>query len=276
MSLPEYTHQKDLRTRAALGRIRLWLSQGELDSARMAFEQLQMTWPIAEGSDVHGYALIVRSVLERKGGDVPSGLKSAERAKRIYQKLGNNRMELDARLERYRCLRELGKADKALAELEEYNLLNSRLLAEENRLEVYGNTLKYNYEKKALADSLEITAIEDRRRSEKRLQGQRQMGLSGLLIGALVFVGVVWIQRNKIQQERNKSDALLANILPEVVARELKETGQSEARFFEGACVVFTDFSGFTEWGSQDISGERCFFIQLCFTPFPIIKPTID
>jgi len=268
LSLPEYDHQKDQRIRAGLGRIRIWLSQNELDSARIAFEQMHTSSQIAEGSEVYGYALIVRSVLERKRGDAPSGLSSAEMAKRIYQKLGNKRMELDARLERYRCLREMGKADEALAELEAYNQLNGQLLAEENRLEVYGNTLKYSYDKKALSDSLEIKAIEERRRSEKRLQSQRQIGLSGLLLGALAFVGVVWIQRNKIRIERNKSDALLANILPEEVARELKEKGRSEARFFEGACVLFTDFSGFTEWSAQREASEVVAAVNRCFRMF--------
>ena len=49
-----------------------------------------------------------------------------------------------------------------------------------------------------------------------------------------------------IARERQKADDLLLNILPESVARELKETGKSAPVYFESATVLFTDFAGFT------------------------------
>ncbi len=50
----------------------------------------------------------------------------------------------------------------------------------------------------------------------------------------------------EIAQERDRSENLLLNILPEETARELKEKGHSEARLFAQATVLFTDFAGFT------------------------------
>ena len=46
---------------------------------------------------------------------------------------------------------------------------------------------------------------------------------------------------------QEKSDALLANILPQAIIEELKAKGHSEPRRFEEASILFTDFSGFTE-----------------------------
>jgi class 3 adenylate cyclase/tetratricopeptide (TPR) repeat protein len=49
-----------------------------------------------------------------------------------------------------------------------------------------------------------------------------------------------------IDNERNKSDHLLRNILPEETVIELKEFGKVKAQRFESVSVMFTDFKGFT------------------------------
>ena len=46
---------------------------------------------------------------------------------------------------------------------------------------------------------------------------------------------------------QEKSDALLANILPQAIIEELKAKGHSEPRRHEEASILFTDFSGFTQ-----------------------------
>ena len=46
---------------------------------------------------------------------------------------------------------------------------------------------------------------------------------------------------------QEKSDALLANILPHAIIEELKSTGATEPRRHEEASILFTDFSGFTQ-----------------------------
>lgn len=46
--------------------------------------------------------------------------------------------------------------------------------------------------------------------------------------------------------EKEKSDTLLLNILPEEIAEELKAKGESEAKLHENVTVFFTDFVNFT------------------------------
>lgn len=58
-----------------------------------------------------------------------------------------------------------------------------------------------------------------------------------------------------IQEEKNRSDSLLLNILPKETAQELKETGQVEAKKFESITVLFTDFKDFTR-SSVDLTPE--------------------
>ncbi|MFO1189904.1 MAG: adenylate/guanylate cyclase domain-containing protein [Alphaproteobacteria bacterium] len=53
--------------------------------------------------------------------------------------------------------------------------------------------------------------------------------------------------RAEIAAERDKSERLLRNILPDAVARELKEKNSVVPRFYESATIMFADFEGFTK-----------------------------
>ncbi len=56
----------------------------------------------------------------------------------------------------------------------------------------------------------------------------------------------LFIQRNLLQTEREKTEQLLRNILPEHTIDELKVSGRSTARHYPAASVLFTDFVNFT------------------------------
>ncbi|MDX9973638.1 MAG: adenylate/guanylate cyclase domain-containing protein [FCB group bacterium] len=49
-----------------------------------------------------------------------------------------------------------------------------------------------------------------------------------------------------IQEERDKSDRLLLNILPARIADELKQTGKTKPELFDDVTVLFSDLVGFT------------------------------
>ncbi len=52
---------------------------------------------------------------------------------------------------------------------------------------------------------------------------------------------------SELVSAQEKSDALLANILPQAIIAELKTSGGTEPRRHEDASILFTDFSGFTQ-----------------------------
>ena len=68
--------------------------------------------------------------------------------------------------------------------------------------------------------------------------------------------------------EKEKSDTILLNILPEEVANELKETGGSEARLYDNVSVLFTDFVGFTMIAEQMTAKELVSELHNCFKSF--------
>lgn len=54
-----------------------------------------------------------------------------------------------------------------------------------------------------------------------------------------------------IEEEKNRSNNLLLNILPEETALELKKNGKVQAKKFESVTVLFTDFEGFTHYAEK-------------------------
>jgi len=93
-------------------------------------------------------------------------------------------------------------------------------------------------------------------------------------VGTLVFfviAVILYIQRRRIRKERNRSNALLLNILPTEVANELKATGESEARLYNNVTVLFTDFVNFTGISEQLSPTELVAEIHKNFTAFDAI-----
>jgi class 3 adenylate cyclase len=72
----------------------------------------------------------------------------------------------------------------------------------------------------------------------------------------------------QLSAEKDRSEELLLNILPAEVAEELKRTGAAEARHFDAATVMFTDFKGFTSLAEQVDPAELLRELNACFKAF--------
>ena len=55
------------------------------------------------------------------------------------------------------------------------------------------------------------------------------------------------LQKAALEVEKDKSDKLLANILPAETAEELKNKGKAQTRYYRMVTVMFTDIQGFTK-----------------------------
>ena len=58
-------------------------------------------------------------------------------------------------------------------------------------------------------------------------------------------------KNRQIQDEQQRSDELLLNILPAAIAEELKSGGKAKARRYDQASVLFVDFKSFTKISEQ-------------------------
>ncbi len=73
---------------------------------------------------------------------------------------------------------------------------------------------------------------------------------------------------SELKLEKDKSETLLLNILPENIANELKEKGSTKPVRIDSASVIFTDFVGFTKI-AEDLSPEDVVSeLDKCFSYF--------
>ena len=72
----------------------------------------------------------------------------------------------------------------------------------------------------------------------------------------------------QLSAEKERSDALLLNILPAEVAEELKASGAAEAKLINEVTVLFTDFKGFTAMSEVLSPRDLIRDLNECFSAF--------
>jgi adenylate cyclase len=94
-------------------------------------------------------------------------------------------------------------------------------------------------------------------------------GTSAILL-AIVFYAVSETSRAEalVEREYQRSEALLANILPNAIAERLKESPGIIADGYEDASVLFADMAGFTAHASSMRPLEVVDFLNRAFTAF--------
>ena len=175
----------------------------------------------------------------------------------------------------YNAYKAKGIAGKALMYNEKMYLLKDSL----NLKQTTDKILNMKFEKELLLDS--IADAEIKRKAELAHQEevakkvrQRNIfliaGCFAILIAIGIFSRLNLVKRSKarLQVEKDRSEHLLLNILPEEIAEELKEKGYVDAQNFETASILFTDFKSFTQTASQLTARELVQEINACFKEF--------
>lgn len=78
-------------------------------------------------------------------------------------------------------------------------------------------------------------------------------------------------QKVIIEEEKKKSDSLLLNVLPELVAKELKERGHVAPRHFPLATVLFADLVGFSRISRKLTPNDIVDELNYLFVGFDLI-----
>jgi class 3 adenylate cyclase len=211
--------------------------------------------------------------------DLESELSMEKERNKLLLEEETKRLELQKQAE-LTALKVEFEQKQALAKTEEEK---KRLLLEEDlkRREI---ELKYKQEQGAITFRFEqerqIEKIEQERKDAlaqaelTRSRNERNMSILGAGL-ALLMVGITawsYLQKRKdnkrIEQEKQKSDELLLNILPFEVAEELKANGKTVAKNYDEVSVLFTDFVGFTANSERIGVQELLTELNICFTEF--------
>ncbi|MBK9289469.1 MAG: hypothetical protein IPN38_17785 [Flavobacteriales bacterium] len=259
----------------ALGNLgTLMYNFGELDSA-------EHYWRAALRNDIaHGFTKRIArkyanltSLAEERGDNVKA-LALFDSARVFAQQAGD--LDLLVRIERSYAwnLGQLGRHAEAMEHMRQHVNYKDSLLNIEKVRSMADMQEKYESEKKAR----EITGLKADKLSAALDKAQLQRTRNIYLFAAIVVLGLagaLWGRlritqraRKAIQKEKDVSESLLLNILPEEVAAELKLNGAAEARQFDQATVLFTDFKGFTALSELLTPSDLVAEIDHCFKAF--------
>jgi class 3 adenylate cyclase len=166
------------------------------------------------------------------------------------------------------------KAD-SLAQLQEVKVkqLSRQKLEQDNVLKTQEIELN-----KAIMEA-ERSQREAERNKEQRNQLMILAG-SGILLTLLLLVLFLISRRNRrqlkdknrmIEQEKERSNELLLNILPANIAEELREYGKAQTRKYDEVTVLFSDFINFSRISEQLSPEELVEELDRCFKGFDFI-----
>ena len=203
-----------------------------------------------------------------KLGRYDKALEYCIKAYPIAQQVGALVVQLSSCNCLYYSYKNLGNEAKALSFIEQILTLKDSIFNEENTRKLTQVQMQYEFAKKEAA-----TQAEQEKKdaiAQEELQGQKLVR-NGFIVGfsvVLLFAGVFLTQRNRIGKEKQRSEELLLNILPEETAQELKEKGHADAKHIEQVTVLFTDFKGFTAMSEKLSPEELVNDLHLCFSLF--------
>ncbi|UHG94888.1 adenylate/guanylate cyclase domain-containing protein [Spirosoma oryzicola] len=178
----------------------------------------------------------------------------------------------------YQSYKAFGNTGQALYYFEQANTLEDSL----NLSETANRVMNIEFQKQQLVDSIAYVQKEhiiQLKHKEEVERQEKQRNMSILSLGFILLVAVgLWAQLNYVKKsraalkvEKDRSEALLLNILPEEIAEELKEKGHVDARVFNLVSILFTDFKSFTQTAEQMSPQSLVEEIHTCFKAFDLI-----
>ncbi len=227
--------------------------------------------------------------LEQERTDLQSEIQNLAQER---DQLSEDKTELQASQEQLirakeRVEEEISTKEEELATVEEAKEEAERL-AQERAKEV----------KQLSREALELELLAQEAENERNLarlaaaRSQELTNLALILAGFLIVVAFLLYSRfrskrraarileskNKtIEEERQRSDELLLNILPAPIAEELKESGKAKARKYDEVSVLFSDFKNFTGLAQKMSPEDLVEELDKCFREFDaIISDYID
>ncbi|HEY9177073.1 MAG TPA: adenylate/guanylate cyclase domain-containing protein [Flavipsychrobacter sp.] len=210
----------------------------------------------------------------RKKEIIPEAIIYLKKGLRIGYETGNikNLMEIHGLLaEVYEWE---GSYRNAFEAYREHILFRDSIFSAENAETITGLITKRELDIRDREIQLRNKQIELDKLAVAKKRNERGFFITGIILLSAVSVITFRYYRiqktsNKlIEKEKEKSERLLHNILPEEVAAELKSRGTTTAQQFDNVTVLFTDFVNFTTAGERMGSQALVEELHSCFKVF--------
>ena len=223
------------------------LAESKINNAITILEQLEDYYPISV------YLTYMSDIYLRKN-NFPAALSYAQRSLELATRYGLKEQIGEAHLKLSELHEEIGDQATAYRHYKAHIAYRDSLINLEKVQQIAD--LRTNYE--VSQKQIEIDLAEQREKYQRNISFG--IGAVLVLIGLLAFLLYRrnrFIRKTKqiIEEEKERSDKLLLNILPEETAMELKEKGKVKAKKYDAVTVLFSDFKGFTSY-SENLSPE--------------------
>lgn len=156
---------------------------------------------------------------------------------------------------------------KAFEYTQKVDVVKDSIYNAEMDKQIQAETLRYDITQRQ--KKIEVQALS--------IERQKTIRNASIIVGVLILLMALGLlnryaytrKTNRIIAfEKEKSDKLLLNILPEETAEELKEKGSATPKFYKKVSVLFTDFKGFTKIAEKLTPAELVEELNNCFLEF--------
>ncbi len=237
------------------------LAEKNINEAIGVLEELEDYYPISV------YLTYMADIYARKN-KMNSAFNYAKRSLVLATNYGLKDQISEANLKLSELYEKVGNTSKSYKYYKDYITYRDSVKNIESVQQMADVRTNYEVSQKQAEVDLKQTEI-DLKQTEVILLSQQKKNQRIVVIAtaiALFLIGLLavglfrrnkFIQKTKqiIEQEKDRSDNLLLNILPEETAKELKDNGKVLAKKFESVTVLFSDFKGFTKY-SENLSPE--------------------
>ncbi|MEM6718284.1 MAG: adenylate/guanylate cyclase domain-containing protein [Bacteroidota bacterium] len=257
---------------------KLYEEQEDYKTAINYYNQSLEVATASKSNSSESSALIALGTISLKIGKKANAVTNCAKGLKLAEKINSVSSQEDA----CKCLYDAYKASnnpaKALLYNEQMYLLRDSL----NLKQTSDKILNMEFEKEMILDSIanvEKERILKLQHQEEVAKKEKQRNIFiiavcfAIIIVLAIFSRLNYVRKSKarLQVEKDRSEHLLHNILPEEVADELKEKGYVDAQDFDTASVLFTDFKSFTETASHLTPQELVEEINIYFKSFDAI-----
>ncbi len=205
----------------------------------------------------------------------PEAIKNCSEALSIAQEIGVLLEQKDACQCLYDANKAVGNDNEALFYFELKQTAEDSLQEIETMKELQRMEFKKIMTQDSITKAEEALRVEAEYQEEVSSEKRSKMWSIAGAVFFLVLAGGFFARwryvrksKAKLQIEKERSEDILHNILPENIAEELKEKGEADAKDYDMVTVLFTDFKGFTSASEKLSPQDLVTEINTCFKAF--------
>lgn len=199
--------------------------------------------------------LLSMSDIYLKKGDGPKALNYALKSLKLAEQFGLKDQISEANLKLSELYEKAGNPDESLKYYKNHITYRDSV----NNIQSVQKMADLRTDFEVSKKQVEVNLLSQQKKNQRIIVIATAIALFLIfLIAAGLYRRNILIKKTDriIREEKNRSDNLLLNILPEETARELKQSGKVLAKKFESVTVLFTDFKGFTHY-AENLSPEK-------------------